>query len=135
MNGPEIIQKVKALDLPKDSYVVFGSGPLAVAGLRKSQDIDLLVSSDTYAQLAASGWIENDKGLAHNPVTNDVFEAFSDWHIGSYNPSLEELLETADYIDGIPFVSLLEVRKWKQTAGRPKDLKDVDLINKYLTGK
>jgi hypothetical protein len=42
------------------------------------------------------------------------------------------LLKTANYIDGIPFASLQEVRKWKESSGRPKDIKDLDLIDKYL---
>lgn len=41
MTGQEIIAKVKKLKLPKNSYVVFGSGPLAAAGIREADDIDM----------------------------------------------------------------------------------------------
>jgi hypothetical protein len=35
-------------------------------------------------------------------------------------------------IDGIPFASLEEVRKWKIASGRPKDIADIKLIDEYL---
>lgn len=44
MTREEIILKVKKLRLPEDSYVVFGSCPLATARIREADDIDLLDS-------------------------------------------------------------------------------------------
>ncbi len=59
-------------------------------------------------------------------------EAGKDWDYGSYNPSLKELPETAEIVDGIPFASLEEVIKWKKAFGRDKDKRDVELIKKCL---
>jgi hypothetical protein len=44
MTGQDIINKVKPLNLPKGQYVVFGSCPMALAGLREAGDIDMLVT-------------------------------------------------------------------------------------------
>ena len=61
------------------------------------------------------------------------FEAHYAWDFSSYKPTLEQLLLTADVIDGIPFASLLEVRKWKLSSGRPKDFDDIKLIDNHIS--
>ncbi len=132
MTSKEIISKVAGLNLPKNSYVVFGSCPLALAGIRESQDIDMLVSKELFYQLQKNGWKLAHKGPKDNPLTHGDFEAHFRWNFSSYTPTLEHLLLTADIVDGIAFASLDEVRKWKLASGRPKDLKDIELIDKHL---
>lgn len=132
MTGTEIIARVKALHLPEGQYVVFGSCPIALAGLREANDIDMLVSSQLLQDLAKQGWQQIDKGDQDKPFTYDVFEAHDSWNYASYNPTLQQLLATAKVVEGIPFVSLQEVRQWKVVSGRPKDLQDVALIDNYL---
>lgn len=136
MTKEEIITKVKELNLPKNSYIVFGSCPLAVAGIREANDIDLLVSDEVFAELKRAGWQELHKSRDDIPLVKDVFEAHNNWNFStsqSHNPTLKTLLEDATIIAGIPFASLDEVLKWKTVSARPKDLVDVELINKYLT--
>ena len=131
MTKNEIIAKVKALNLPTNSYIVFGSCPMAVAGLRESSDIDLFASDKVLASLKETGWEQSDEG--DKPLVHDVFDAHDNWNFGpSYNPTLEYLLATADVVDGVPFVSLAEVKKWKTIMGRPKDMQDIKLIDNYL---
>jgi hypothetical protein len=132
MKKQEIIIKVKELNLPKGSYVVFGSCPLAAAGIREAGDIDLMVSQEMFAELKKNGWTEINKSTDNTPLVFDIFEAYSNWKFGSYNPSFENLLSSSTKVDGIPFASLQEVRKWKVASGRPKDLADIKLIDKYL---
>ena len=132
MTKEEIISKVKKLNLPKDSYVVFGSGPLTVAGIRPAGDIDMLVSEELFADFKKAGWQEIDKGPGDKPLTHDVFEVHTNWNFSSYSPTLRHLLSTATIIDGVPIASLQEARKWKQASARPKDLIDVKLIDDYL---
>lgn len=59
-------------------------------------------------------------------------EAHLKWGFSSYEPSLEHLLEGANYFSGIPFANLEEVIKWKRASSRPKDLKDIELIEAHL---
>ena len=56
MTKEDIVTKVRALGLPKDSYIVFGSCPLAAVGIRESNDIDMLVSEQGYEQLKNYSW-------------------------------------------------------------------------------
>ena len=135
MTKSEIISQVKTLNLPQGSYVVFGSCPLAAAGLREANDIDLLVSDDLLKTLEEAGWQLTDKGQNDKPLTHGVFEAHNHWNFSSYNPTLEQLLATADIFDGVPFASLEQVRQWKTASGRPKDLADIKLIDSYLSSQ
>ncbi len=128
----EIIAKVKTLNLPKGSYIVFGSCPLALAGIREANDIDLLVSKELLGKLKEAGWKEFEKNPNDKPLMYDVFEAHDRWNFSSYSPTLQDLLATATVEDSVPFASLEEVRKWKVSSGRPKDLVDINLIDKYL---
>ncbi|HVS58608.1 MAG TPA: hypothetical protein VHD60_02590 [Candidatus Saccharimonadales bacterium] len=132
MTKQDIIDKVKAQNFPAGSYVVFGSCPLAAADIRESADIDMLVSPELLETLKQKGWQQIDKGANDKPYTYDVFEAHSSWDFSSYSPTLDQLLGTADTIEGVPFASLQEVRKWKVASSRPKDLRDIELIDSYF---
>ncbi len=129
----EIITKVKTLHFPEGSYIVFGSCPMAAAGLREAGDIDMLVTKELFNELKQSGWTELVKNENDRPLTMGDFEAHYAWDFSSYKPTLEQLLLTADVIDGIPFASLLEVRKWKLSSGRPKDFDDIKLIDNHIS--
>jgi len=132
MTKEEIITKVKTLNLPKGSYIVFGSCPMAVLGIREANDIDLLVSQEIYEKLKKDGWKEVDKGPNDKPLIRDVFEAHNNWNFSSYKPTLKDLLLNSMEVDGITFASLEDVRKWKVASGRPKDITDLELIDNYL---
>jgi len=135
MTGQEIIEKVKALQLPQGEYIVFGSCPLAVAGLREANDVDMLVSKKLLKELEQRCWQQITKASDDKPFTHDVFEAHDAWDFDGYSRTLEQLLATADIVDGIPFASLAEVRAWKEASGRPKDLKDIELIDTHTSIK
>lgn len=132
MTGPEIVQRVKALEFPTGSYVVFGSCPMAIAGIREARDIDLLVSPQLLKQLEKKGWKQYVKAPNDTPLVHDVFEAHDHWLFSAYSPSLEQLLSTATEVDGVPFASLEEVLKWKLASTHPKFVKDAELIQNYL---
>lgn len=132
MTKQEIIAKVKGLKLPEDSYVVFGSCPMALAGIRESNDIDMLVTKEVFTSLGMAGWTLANKGKRDNPLVYDVFEAHKSWNFSSYSPTLKHLLASATVVDKVPFASLKEVRTWKAASGRPKDFADIKLIDKYL---
>src|SRR3989338_6822523 len=135
MTKEEIIAKVKALNLPINSYVIFGSAPLTVAGIREARDIDLLVTKEVFDELKKNGWQELYKSDDDKPITHDDFEAHYNWDFSPYNPTLKHLLESASIVDGVPFASLDEVIKWKTASGCPKHLADIELIKNYSAKK
>jgi hypothetical protein len=133
MTKKEIIKKVKALKLTKNSYVIFGSCPMAASGIREASDIDLLVSECLFDELKRAGWKELEKSYNDKPLTHDVFEAHDNWNFSSYRPTLKQLLASANRFEGVPFASLIEVKKWKTASGRPKDIVDIKLIDEYFS--
>jgi len=106
--------------------------PYASVGIREANDIDMFVTTDVLQTLKQRGWLRVYKGPGDEPYTYDVYEAHNTWSFSPYSPSLKHLLKTADVIDGIPFASLKEVRKWKFESGGAKNLHDVQLIDKYI---
>lgn len=132
MKKNEVIEKVKSLNFSKDSYVVYGSAPFAILGIREVNDIDLLVSEELYEELKKKGWKKVYKGPKDEPLTYDIFEAHPNWDFSPYAPTLSELLSRAIDVEGISFASLEDVRKWKEASGRPKDLSDLNLIENYF---
>lgn len=132
MTKEEIVSKVKSLNLPLGSYIVFGSCPMAIAGIREAVDIDFLVSETLFEELRKNGWRQIEKSTRDKSLIKDNFEAHSNWDFKSYKPTLKHILESADIVEDVPFASLSEVLKWKTASGRPKDLIDLKLINEYL---
>lgn len=134
MNKNQIISRVKSLNLPLGQYVVFGSAPMAIHGLREVHDIDLVVKSEFYEKLKQSGeWKEKTWGHSGKKcLIKNEFEIGKNWDFGDYNPGIDRLISKAEVVDNIPFVRLEEVLKWKKVFGREKDLRDVAIIEDYL---
>jgi len=132
MTKEEIISRVKILDLPKNSYVVFGSGLMAVLGIREAKDIDLFVSQKIYKNLENKGWKKIYKGPNDSPLFYDVFEVHDNWNFSSYNPSLEDLLTRAVVVEDVLFASIHDVRQWKNASYLPKHMNDIKLIDRYM---
>lgn len=135
MKKDDVLAKVKTLNLPQGEYVVYGAAPFAIYGIREVRDIDMLVSDKLYAELKEKGWEKIVKGPKDEPLTYDLFEAHDTWEFSPYAPTLEELLSRATLVDGIAFASIEDIRKWKAASARPKDLKDLELIDAYLAQK
>lgn len=124
----DLLEQLKQLNLPQGSFAIFGSGPMIVRGLRKEAgDLDVLVRKDVWDQLAEKyGLADEKKGQI---VVGDI-DIFWNWQPWLNNES--ELIETAEIIDGWPYVRLEYVLEWKKKFGREKDKQDIELINKYL---
>lgn len=123
----KLLRELRKLSLPKDKFAVFGSGPLAVRGMREIRDLDVIVASDLWEKLSEKFAVE-DLGTYKRIVFGDI-EILSKPVL---NLSAEELIGNSDIIDGIHYVSLKDTLDWKKRMGREKDLEDVKLIEKFL---
>lgn len=135
MKKNEIIERVKDLKLSPDSYVVYGSCPMAVAGIREAGDIDMYVSSELLQKLKATGWKQIVKGPKDSPYTHGIYEAHDNWDFSDYNPTLEQLKSRETVVGGVPFASLQDVLKWKEASDNPKFKKDAKLVKEFLSNK
>lgn len=130
-----IIQKIKELNFPKDQYVVVGSGIMNVLGIRESHDIDIAVTKELHQKLRESGkWEENER---YNRIflNKDIYEIIPQLNWENYDTTIEEAIYSTTIIDGIPFMNLEELIKFKTALGREKDIKDIELIKEYINNK
>ena len=132
MGNEELFQKVKELNLPIGEYALFGSAPMGVRGLRECHDIDIIVTEKLWNDYKnKSEWklmeIREDNNYFEG-LRNDDIELWKDWWPGW---NVDKLIQEAEIIDGLPFVKLEEVIKWKRFRAREKDLKDVEIIEKF----
>lgn len=130
----DLFLKVKNLKLPAGKYAIFGSGPIAIRGLRECKDVDIIVTRDVFIDCKTKpDW--QVKKLDENTeyLDNDGIELWDRWGPGEWD--VNKLIQEAEIIDGLPFVKLDEVLRWKEMNGRSKDLKDVKIIKKYLATK
>jgi hypothetical protein len=131
MSNAELFQRVKAMELPVGKYALFGSAPMGVRNLKDCRDADVIVTADLWekyrndpawrGQTSASG----NEGLANGDI--ELWRSWKPWF-----PDVETLIAEAELIDGLPFVRLERVLAWKKQYGREKDLKDVEIIEKFL---
>ena len=127
--------KVKALNLPLDQIIVIGSGILDQLGIRPASDIDLAASSDLMKKLSeeSDDW---SKKFGYNQrfyfVKDDgSAEVWDGWDFDGQAVSYDDLLDYAVEYDGVRFVDLEFLRKWKSWRGREKDVRDVELIDEW----
>jgi len=127
---PDYFQKLKALQLPAGKFALFGSAPMVVKGLRTARDIDIIVTKDLWQEYHDKGWEEKTALSGSRYLTQDNIELWQDWKPGEWD--IEKLIKEAEIIDGLPFVRLEEVAKWKKLFVRKKDFRDLEIINNYL---
>lgn len=127
-----IIEKIKELNLPKDQYVVIGSGTMAILGIKEANDIDISVTEELFDKLKETGEWEEFEKYRRPFLKKDVFDINKSLGWEKYSTTIEEANKSALFIDNIPFMNLDELIKFKIAMGREKDIKDVELIKEYI---
>lgn len=129
--------KLATLGLSARNSVVIGSGILDALGIRKSNDIDVVVDKETYAHLKESGRFQEERHYGRSVLVNDSFEVNTHWGVLGKDQTLSDLVEQSITIDDVCYIALdflLAVKKsWLQdNSVRQKDVDDVKLIEEYL---
>lgn len=120
------LDELTNLNLPKDQYAIFGSGPLGIRNLREVSDLDIIVKDNLWNKLIKEYSFNEDKGS----IEIGGIEIFNNW-LPWFN-DVNKLIDSAEIIEGFPFVSLDNVMEWKSKLGREKDFKDLSLIKNYI---
>jgi len=132
-----IFEEIQKLNFPSGQYVVVGSGPMAARGIREAQDIDIVVMPEFFEKCKQEDW-EQIPWTYEKPeqvyLKKGLVELYLDVNCGNFNPTTEELLQRADMINNIPFVSLADLIGFKKEYNKPKHLRDIELIEKYKKG-
>ena len=134
MEFDSLLKDLKKLNLPKNEFAIFGSGPLAIRGIRDSRDLDIIVKPELWSNLAEKHKIEEFKVEPKKQfIKIGEIEIYPDWL--PWLKDIDKLINTADFINGLPYVKLKYVIKWKEMFNREKDKKDIELIEKWLKSK
>ncbi len=128
-----LFDKFLSLHLPSDECAVFGSGPMYPVGLKDNLgDLDLIAVGAAWEKSVASGILKPvkiGKGQAVELFGGDI-EVFNGWAPGEWD--IKGLIREADVREGIRFVRLEDVLRWKRLRGLPKDVADSWKIEDYL---
>jgi hypothetical protein len=119
-----------------DRVVVFGSVPMALAGLRADvTDLDLFVSEATFAELIAQGF-PCDKERPEVPrilLAEDV-EVFKTW-LGAEFAEVYAASVPHGSSCGLRVADLRHVYAFKVARNRQKDQKDIEVLCRTLALK
>ncbi len=135
MASAGVFDLLRSLELPAGDYAVFGSGPLIVRGIvEAANDLDVLARGAAWKKAQGHGELvylsEHDVEVVS--CFDGVVTIGTEWAIGEFD--VDELIDTAEIIDGLPFVPLEHVVLYKQVAGRPKDLLHLELLERAGLG-
>ena len=143
MSVNDLLAELRQLNLPEGEYVVFGSGPMEIHGIRKAGDLDLLITGTLWDVLVAQGhqpkvddWEFDDADGIHRQIHTEQIkigniEMYREWGYIKETPA--EVIADADIYEGIRFGKLAYVLESKRNFNRPKDKIDVKLIEDYLS--
>jgi len=130
----ELFKKLKEMNLPKGKFVIFGSGPMGPKGLKDPRDLDVIVVEDIWDDFRKRPDFSLGKKQSNNEyLEKDGIEFYKNWHPGDWD--IDKLIQGAETIDELPFVKLEDVLKWKKLKMREKDIKDIEVIENYLSKK
>ena len=127
-----LFDRVKSLNLPASDFAIFGSGPLIVRGIiPASNDLDIICRGQAWERVKAIGELEYLSKYDVTIVTmcGGRLTFGSKWAIGEFD--IDELIDGAEEIDGLPFVRLEHVTNYKKISKRPKDLRHIEALKAY----
>ena len=131
-----LIKKLISLKFSTSDYAVFGSGPMFAHRIKDlGHDIDIIARGsvwDKVRSLEDPVRAETGTGYVVKLFSGEL-EIFNNWAPGMWD--VDELIDTAEVFDGIRFVTLQNVIKWKELFGRDKDKEHVKMIREYLSSK
>ena len=133
MRAPEAFGLLRRVGLPLGHFAVFGSGPLLVRGIiDEADDLDVIARGPAWRQAVATGTLVDleEHGVTVASFFGGAITVGNRWAIGDV--SVDALINSAEMLDGLPFVQLEHVRSYKRIAARPKDLDHIDRLDKWM---
>ncbi|MER6784411.1 hypothetical protein ABT330_07230 [Streptomyces sp. NPDC000658] len=121
--------RLRGLGLPHDDFVVAGSAPLFVRGLRERvSDLDVVARGAAWRQartLSTPVPAPYGRGTVLSVGLPDQrIEILDAWFPKLFG-TVDLLIENAEVIEGIRFLSLSDTLRWKDELRRPKDIRDL----------
>ena len=127
-----LFDQLKGLNLPVGDFAIFGSGPLVVRGIiPASNDLDILCRRLAWKTVQEIGELEylSDYDVTIVTMCDGRLTFGPEWGIGNFD--INELIDSAEVIDGLPFVRLEHLACYKGIIKRPKDLEHLQALEAY----
>ena len=124
---------LKKFNLIPGEYAIAGSAPMAIRGLRKMNDIDLIVSYKQWQILSKKySPVFDQLTYIALPGNIDVLSSVTYPNPDPQAPTIKEGIKTAEIIDGLPYITLEYMLWYKERSGREKDQHDIELIKGWF---
>jgi len=126
-----VLSELRSLALPVDEHAVFGSGPLIVRGIVSFRnDIDVVCRGSAWERAVGAGVSETlDDGAVVVSMMDGRLTFGRSWMYGGID--VDDVIDSAEIIDGVPFAALEHVERYKRAAGRPKDLEHLVALQQW----
>ena len=99
---------LKELNIPKDDFVIYGSAPMVLRGLKeKNNDLDVLVRDSLWNKLSVK--YPNNINGDYIDINGVSFTQTDKNFLGD----IDEVIKNSDIIDGYHILSILETKRWK----------------------
>ena len=119
---------VKRLKLPANEYVLIGGAVLEALELRKTHDIDMVVSEHIYERYRKThAWKEFVHDDGKRVLSHNGYHMMRTW----MNKDLAHLQRDAFVYQEIPHMSIDQLISCKRRLGRKKDIADIKLLEEY----
>lgn len=121
------LDTLNSMNIPQNEYVIYGSAPLVIRGLKeKNDDLDVLATDSLWDKLKME---YPDKLKGDYIDVNGV--SFTHRSSDFFGP-MDNIMKNSDLIDGYHIMNLTETMKWKEKTGKEKHLEDAKKIKNYL---
>jgi hypothetical protein len=131
-SAEELFGLLRSLALPGGDYAVFGSGPLLVRGvLEEAPDLDVIARGAAWERASRLGEIVRlpEDGAEIACCVGGLITIGRSWAYGEVD--IDDLIDSAELIAGVPFVRLEHVVAYKRIASRPKDLAHLGMLERF----
>lgn len=128
--GASLFHPLRSLELPDGDYAVFASGPLIVRGvIEATNDLDVVTRGAAWEKACEDGelLILEDHDVDVVSFLDGAITVGTKWAYGDVD--IDNLIDTADTINGLPFARLEHAARCKKIAGSPKDLEHLRLLS------
>ena len=137
-NAERVIEVVDHLGLsgPRREFAVFGGACLALNGIREAHDLDLFATKRVSRRLKSEGWRTERFSNGQNPhllgsVLGLEVQIFSSWECIGWQPDIHGYINDPEITLGVPCMPLGDLMEWKLYTARPKDLRDLALVDHW----
>lgn len=133
----EVLEAIYDLRMSSGDFVVCGSVPLFIHGLRREpQDLDIVARDLAWEKALTYGEASpafcDDVASIEFMHCGKSIEILNGWFPAAMGWTVDHLIDTADLIKGLRFMTLKQTLTWKEYLRRDKDLDDIARIKEYF---